>query len=137
MVINGARQVGKSTLAKAIAQERPNSRLAILDLPQNRVAAKADPVGFLRHDGLLVIDEVQRVPELWLALKASVDADPRPGRFLLTGSARLLGLRALPDQLPGRSETIELWPLSQGEISRSSDCFIDAAFGSEAELASQ
>ncbi len=137
VVINGARQVGKSTLAKVIAREHPGSRLAILDLPQNRVAATADPVGFLRHDGLLVIDEVQRVPELWLALKAAVDLDPRPGRFLLTGSARLLGLHALPDQLPGRSETIELWPLSQGEIARKSDGFIDAAFTHGPELLHQ
>ncbi len=67
-------------------------------------------------------------------MKAAVDADPRPGRFLLTGSARLLGLRALPDQLPGRSETIELWPLSQGEIAGTSDGFIDAAFTHGAEL---
>ncbi|WP_228566668.1 ATP-binding protein [Nocardia sp. SYP-A9097] len=70
----------------------------------------------------------QRVPDLWLAIKNSVDRDPRPGRFLLTGSARLLGLSTLPDALPGRSETIELFPLSQGEINGTPDGFIDAAF---------
>jgi predicted AAA+ superfamily ATPase len=63
-----------------------------------------------------MIDEIQRVPELLLAIKREVDRDARPGRFLLTGSARLLRLKDLPDALPGRAETIELWPLSQGEI---------------------
>jgi predicted AAA+ superfamily ATPase len=77
---------------------------------------------------LLMIDEIQRVPELLLAIKREVDRDPRPGRFLLTGSARLLGLRDLPDALPGRSETIELWPLSQGEIDSAADGFVDAVF---------
>ncbi len=61
----------------------------------------------------MVIDEIQRVPDLLLAIKEQVDADPRPGRYLLTGSARLLGLRGLPDTLPGRPETIELWPLAE------------------------
>src|SRR5262249_14866364 len=94
----------------------------------NRQSALADPVGFVSFHDLLVIDEIQRAPEMLLAIKVTVDADPRPGRFLLTGSARLLGLRALPDTLPGRMETIELWPFSQGEIDRTTDSFIDAAF---------
>ena len=94
---------------------------------------EADPSAFVRHDGLLMIDEIQRVPELLLAIKREVDRDPRPGRFLLTGSARLLGLRDLPDALPGRAETIELWPLSQGEIDSAADGFVDAVFRSEAE----
>jgi hypothetical protein len=75
-----------------------------------------DPAGFVSFDGLTVIDEIQRAPEVLLAIKATVDANPRPGRFLLTESSRLLGLRDLPDTLPGRMETIELWPFSQGEI---------------------
>ena len=76
----------------------------------------------------MVIDEIQRVPELLLAIKEQVDADPRPGRYLLTGSARVLGLRGLPDTLPGRTETIELWPLAQGEIDGTADRFVDAIF---------
>jgi hypothetical protein len=76
----------------------------------------------------MVIDEVQRAPELMLAIKVAVDADPRPGRYLLTGSSRLLGMRDLPDTLAGRIETIELWPFSQGEIDRTPDGFVDAAF---------
>ena len=93
-----------------------------------RQAAMSDPVGFVAYPDLMVIDEIQRVPDLLLAIKAEVDQDPRPGRFLLTGSARVLGLKGLPDTLPGRSETIELWPFSQGEIDGKPDGFVDAVF---------
>ena len=63
-----------------------------------------------------------------LAIKEQVDADPRAGRYLLSGSARVLALRGLPDTLPGRIETIELWPFSQGEIDGTADRFVDAIF---------
>jgi predicted AAA+ superfamily ATPase len=99
-----------------------------------RRAATADPSGFVDFPELMVIDEIQRVPELLLPIKVQVDAEPRPGRYLLTGSARVLGLRALPDTLPGRSETIELWPFSQGEIDDTADRFIDAAFAEGEDL---
>jgi len=102
--------------------------------PAGPQSALEDPVGFVSFDGLLVIDEIQRAPEPLLAIKVAVDADPRPGRFLLTGSARLLGLHDLPDTLPGRMETIELWPFSQGEIDRTTDGFVDAAFTLGPEL---
>jgi predicted AAA+ superfamily ATPase len=77
---------------------------------------------------LMVIDEIQRAPELLLAIKEQVDTDQRPGRYLLTGSARVLALRSLPDTLPGRIETIELWPFSQGEIDGTPDRFVHAVF---------
>jgi uncharacterized protein len=128
VVVNGARQVGKSTLAKLIVERSTGARELYLDDPAVRAAAESDPSAFVRHDGLLLIDEIQRVPELLLPIKREVDRDTRPGRFLLTGSARLLGLRDLPDALPGRSETIELWPLSQGEIDGAPDGFVDAVF---------
>lgn len=128
VVINGARQTGKSTLAELVLPRTRNGLARYLDDPSTRAAAESDPVRFVRHDGTMLIDEVQRVPDLWLAIKRTVDEDPRPGRFLLTGSARLLGLADLPDTLPGRSETIELWPLSQGEIDGAPDGFIDAVF---------
>lgn len=76
----------------------------------------------------MVIDEIQGIPGLLLAIKEEVDTHPVPGRFLLTGSARVMGLRGLLDALPGRMETIELWPLAQGEIDGEPDRFIDAAF---------
>ncbi|MGI8816722.1 MAG: ATP-binding protein [Pseudonocardia sp.] len=134
VVVNGARQVGKSTLAELVLRQTPNGVARFLDDPVTRAAAVEDPVRFVRHDGMLLIDEVQRVPELWLAIKDTVDRDPRPGRFLLTGSARLLALRSIPDALPGRSETVELWPLSQGEIDGAHDGFVDAAFSVGADL---
>jgi predicted AAA+ superfamily ATPase len=134
VVLNGARQVGKSTLAEAVLRKSPDGLARFLDDPLTRAAATSDPVRFVQHDGLMLIDEVQRVPDLWLAIKNVVDRDPRPGRFLLTGSARLLALRSLPDALAGRSETIELWPLSQGEIDGTSDGFVDAAFASGPDL---
>ncbi|HEX8343913.1 MAG TPA: ATP-binding protein [Actinoplanes sp.] len=134
VAINGARQVGKSTLARALATGERNPAVRFLDDPATLAAAQDDPVSFLEHDGLLVIDEIQLVPELFRTIKLTVDADPRPGRFLLTGSARILALRDLPDALPGRMETIELWPFSQGEIESKPDRFIDAAFRHGARL---
>ncbi|WP_188191537.1 ATP-binding protein [Nonomuraea sp. SYSU D8015] len=134
VVINGARQVGKSTLAERVLRQVPGGVARFLDEPVTRTAAQEDPVRFVHHDSLMLIDEVQRVPDLWLAIKYMVDRDPRPGRFLLTGSARLLALRSLPDALPGRSETIELWPLSQGEIEGHEDGFVDAVFALGADL---
>jgi predicted AAA+ superfamily ATPase len=89
---------------------------------------------FVRHDGLMVIDEVQRVPDLFLAIKHEVDIDPRPVRFLITGSARLVGRRDIYDLVPGRSERVELSPLSQGEIDQRPDSFIDAAFHDGVEV---
>jgi uncharacterized protein len=64
-------------------------------------AARGDPAGFVDHDELMVIDEIQLVPELLRAIKLTVDLDPRPGRFLLTGSSKVLALRSFPDALPG------------------------------------
>ena len=128
VTLNGARQAGKSTLARLAAQASPNAVIRLLDDPATLRAARDDPAGFVEHDGLMMIDEVQLAPELFRTIKVVVDTDPRPGRFLLTGSAQVLALRQLPDALPGRMEIIELWPFSQGEISRASDAFIDAAF---------
>ncbi len=128
VTLNGARQAGKSTLARIAAADRHNPLIRLLDDPATLRAAQDDPVSFVDHDGLHVIDEIQLAPELFKAIKATVDVDPRPGRFLLTGSARILALRDLPDALPGRMEIIELWPLSQGEIDDAPDGFIDAAF---------
>ncbi len=127
VLVNGARQVGKSTLVRHIASQSA-AEWRDLDRPRDREAALADPEGFVDTETPLIIDEIQRAPELLLSIKVAVDSDPRPGRFLLTGSSRLLGLRGLPDTLPGRMETIELWPFSQGEIDGTTDGFIDAVF---------
>ena len=127
VLVTGARQAGKSTLVQMIARNRV-AEWRNLDTAATRQAALADPAGFVDYPEPMVIDEIQRAPELLLAIKEQVDADPRPGRYLLTGSARVLGLRALPDVLPGRTETSELWPFSQGEIDGAADGFVDAIF---------
>ena len=126
VVIQGARQVGKSTLAGQVLAGRP-SRLVTLDDPGTLAAAEADPVTFVNQypNGCLGVDEVQRAPGLVLALKAAVDANRRPGRFLLTGSANLLRLPANHDSLAGRSESVELFGLSQGELAGRQEGFID------------
>jgi predicted AAA+ superfamily ATPase len=128
VALNGARQAGKSTLVRLAARASSNVLIRLLDDPATLRAARDDPAGFVDHDGLLVIDEIQLAPELFRSIKVAVDTDPRPGRFLLTGSAQVLALRQLPDALPGRMEIVELWPFSQGEIDRRPDAFIDAAF---------
>ncbi|MFI6453106.1 ATP-binding protein [Streptosporangium amethystogenes] len=126
-LVTGARQCGKSTLVRLLAKGRAGE-WRNLDTPAARQAAITDPAGFVAFPELMVIDEIQRAPELLLAIKEQVDADPRPGRYLLTG------LRALPDALPGRMETIELWPFSQGEIDGTADGFVDALFAERDDL---
>lgn len=128
VLINGARQAGKSTLTRVAAGGRPGTLVRLLDDASTLRAAQDDPAGFVEHNELMVIDEIQLAPELLRAIKVLVDTDPRPGRFLLTGSSRVLALRGLPDALPGRMEIIELWPFSQGEMNGGHDLFIDAAF---------
>lgn len=128
VLVNGARQTGKSTLTRLATARRPNTVVRLLDDPATLTAARADPTGFVEHDGLMVIDEIQLAPQLLSPIKVVVDLDPLPGRFLLTGSSRILALRTPPDALPGRMEVIELWPFSQGEIHGEPDRFIDVVF---------
>ena len=127
VLVNGARQSGKSTLVADLSRDIGGTWYS-LDRAATLEAARRDPTSFVRQANPMIIDEVQRVPELFLAMKELVDADTSPGRFLLTGSARILGLRNLPDALPGRMETIELWPLSQGEIDAQPEGLIEALF---------
>lgn len=124
VLVNGARQVGKSTLAQTFV---PEERYLTLDDATLLAAAQTDPAAFLgRHEKLIVIDEIQRVPELLLAIKASVDRNRRPGRFLLTGSTNVLFVPRVADALVGRMEIVTLWPLSQGEVIGRREHFLDA-----------
>lgn len=117
VAVLGARQVGKSTLVAQIASDEHPARLINLDDQPTVEAARADPVGFIADiDGPVAIDEIQRVPELLLAIKRRLDTDNTRGQFLLTGSANLLSLPTVSDALPGRVEYLTLWPLSQGEM---------------------
>jgi predicted AAA+ superfamily ATPase len=126
VLIVGPRQAGKSTLARQVA---PEARYVTLDDAAVLAAVSADPQGFVRGlEGPAVLDEVQRVPELFLALKAEVDRDRRPGRFLLTGSADVLLLPRVSESLAGRMEVLTLWPFSQGEVEGRVERFIDGVF---------
>jgi predicted AAA+ superfamily ATPase len=132
VVIQGARQVGKTTMVREVVEER-GGRLLTFDDDLTLTNAKADPIGFLSQnpDGLLAIDEIQRAPEMVLALKYVVDRDTRAGRFLVTGSADLLRLPAAQDSLAGRTERIELHGFSQGELSGHRESFIDRLFSGD------
>jgi len=132
VLLHGARQVGKSTLAREMD---PARRYITLDDAGAMSAASSDPAGFVGGlDGPVVIDEVQRVPELFRAIKAEVDRKRTPGRFLLTGSANAMLLPRVSESLAGRVEIITLWPLSQGEIEGRRESFIDAAFAKKMPL---
>ncbi|MFT4035065.1 MAG: ATP-binding protein [Patulibacter sp.] len=134
LVIEGARQVGKSTLSTALA--RPGAVVRTLDDQQMRAAAEADPAGFLDvGDRQLVIDEIQRLPALTLAVKAAIDADRRPGRFILTGSSSLLRVRGVADSLAGRAARLPLYGLSQGECRGLPDDFAGAVVDDGPSLA--
>jgi predicted AAA+ superfamily ATPase len=128
-MIAGPRQAGKSTLAQLSLGDRPSTVQLTLDDEPTLAAAREDPAGFVNREHTIFIDEIQRAPELLLAIKAAVDRSNRPGQFLLTGSANVLTLPKVADSLPGRMEILELWPFSQGEIEGQIDGFIDRAFG--------
>jgi hypothetical protein len=133
--LNGARQSGKSTLARSLVDRGLMAEYLTLDDPAALAAAQDDPGSFVAGRERLVIDEVQRVPDLFVALKATVDRDRRPGRFLLTGSANVLLLPGLAQTLAGRMEILPLWPFSQGELESRKEGFLDAAFkGTSAAL---
>ena len=123
VVIQGARQVGKSTLAGMLVADRPHAVVS-LDDPRERDAVAADPWAFVNQvkDGVLVIDEVQRQPDLLLTVKASIDRDRRPGRFILTGSSNILAAGG-GDSLAGRAVDLPLRPwmpnLTKRETGRS------------------
>lgn len=129
VAVLGARQVGKSTLVAQIASDEHPARLISLDDDATAEAARTDPTGFIADiSGPAAIDEIQRAPQLLLAIKRRLDADQTRGQFLLTGSANILSLPTVADALPGRVEYLTLWPLSQGEMRDTRERFIDGLF---------
>lgn len=130
VLLNGPRQAGKSTLAQRVASSEHPACYLTLDDATTLAAARHDPQGFVAgFEGRpVVIDEIQRAPELFLAIKTQVDRDRRPGRFLLTGSADVLLLPRLAESLAGRMEILTLWPFSQGEIEKIQEGFVDCVF---------
>lgn len=139
VVLHGPRQCGKSTLAR-IAAARHGHACLTLDDDNILRAAREDPVGFCANlPPKVVIDEIQRAPELFTSLKAIVDRDRRPGRFILTGSANVLLLPRLADSLAGRMEVLRLAPLAQIEIARATAGagFIDRLFAADFSVSSK
>jgi predicted AAA+ superfamily ATPase len=126
--IVGPRQSGKTTLMRRIVAERQMT-YTTLDDDTARRSAQEDPYGFVLALGRpAAIDEVQRVPELMLALKRFVDDDTRSGSFLVTGSANLQTLPRIADALPGRVDYLRLDPLAEAEITGVSGSVVDRLF---------
>jgi hypothetical protein len=135
VVVNGARQVGKSTLVTDLLDLPGRVEVMTLDHEPTLRAASIDPRSFVeRSVDTLVIDEAQLEPRLFRAVKAAVDADRRPGRFVLTGSARLLSIPEMADALVGRVEVVELWPFSEVELAGSRTSGLDIIEQSPGEL---
>lgn len=129
VLVNGARQTGKSTLIQDLDRE---ATYYTFDDPAVLSAVLADPFGFINGlKGAVCLDEVQRAPGVFLAIKAAVDRDRTPGRFLLTGSANVLLLPQIADSLAGRMEVLSLWSLAQSEIERQPLSMIDRLFNGQ------
>ncbi|MCE2493530.1 MAG: ATP-binding protein [Alphaproteobacteria bacterium] len=126
VLIVGPRRAGKTTLARKMAEE--GRTYITLDDRTVLDAALSDPNGFIRGLDRAIIDEIQRAPDLLLAIKRSVDEDYRPGRFLLTGSANVMTLPRVADSLAGRIETIRMLPLARAEIAGTAPTFLERLF---------
>jgi predicted AAA+ superfamily ATPase len=127
--VQGPRQAGKTTLVRSIASHGHRAQYLTLDDAAVLAAARHDADGFVA--GLpdrVILDEVQRVPDLFRAIKRSVDQRRDPGRFLLTGSAHATVVPQASESLVGRMEVLTLWPFSQGEIDGQPEGFVDACF---------
>lgn len=128
VLLTGARQTGKTTLARALADDRGAEYFTLDDATTLSLCA-ADPSGFIGNlSGDVVLDEIQRSPDLLSAIKLAVDQDRRPGRFLLTGSANVLTVPRVSESLAGRMEIIPLYPFSVGELMGISEGFAKRIF---------
>lgn len=131
VLLNGARQVGKTTMVMKLLKNKTYTYITFDD-EITYLAAKSNVSGFVGSlPKPVIIDEVQRIPEIFLAIKQDVDVHPEPGRFLITGSANPLLLPRLGDSLAGRMEVIDLMPLSMGELTGIKESFIDSIFNQQ------
>lgn len=129
VLLNGARQTGKTTLVKSLLEKEINGKYFTFDEASVLSAAKSDPLGFIEGlTGPVVLDEIQHALELLPAIKASVDRKRKPGRFLLTGSANIMLLPKVSESLAGRVEVVTLWPLSQSEMAGKDTSIVDQLF---------
>lgn len=134
VLVHGPRQCGKTTLARMVGGAR-GYRYLNFDDEVLRRGAESDPVGFVADlPERVVLDEVQRVPDLFLALKSAVDRRRQPGRFMLTGSSNVLLLPTLADSLAGRMQLLRLHPLTQGELAGQPSAFLQRLFEGEFEV---
>ncbi len=133
VLLHGPRQCGKTTLARLVGEARGYEYFTF-DEDVSRLAAEADPAGFVdRLPDRVILDEIQRVPTLFTAIKASVDRRRVAGRFLLTGSTNVLLVPALADSLAGRMEILRLFPLAQAELTGHDSGFLPALFSAAFE----
>jgi hypothetical protein len=129
VLVNGARQTGKSTLVQSAELAGQSRQYLTFDDPGILAAAQRDPNGFVAGLNMPVtLDEVQHVPEIFPVIKAAIDRKRQPGQFLLTGSANVMLLPKLSESLAGRMEVLTLWPFSQGEIHGVRETFVDTLF---------
>jgi hypothetical protein len=126
VLIVGPRRAGKTTLVRSM--EEADRAYITLDDQTVLEAARSDPAGFIRGLDRAIIDEIQRAPDLLLAIKKTVDEDYRPGRFLLTGSANVLTLPRIADSLAGRMETLQILPLARAEVEGRTPSFLERLF---------
>lgn len=128
VLVHGSRQCGKTTLAQTVGEELGYAYIS-LDDDNHLQSAKADPVGFVQSlPEHVILDEIQRAPELFTSIKASVDQNRQPGRFIMTGSANILLLPKLADSLAGRMEVLRLRPLARCEIAGKKPTFLQRLF---------
>ena len=128
VLLNGARQTGKTTLLKELAASTGASYFT-LDDAGTHAAASLDPQGFICNiRGRVAIDEVQKAPGLFPAIKLAVDNDRAPGRFLLTGSSNVLTLPKISESLAGRMQIVRLFPFAQAELKESGRNIVDLLF---------
>lgn len=134
ILLHGPRQCGKTTLTQSFGNPRGYAYFSFDD-DVTLSAARTDPVGFAGElPDRVILDEVQRVPELFTALKAAVDRDRRAGRFILTGSSNVLLIPRLADSLAGRLEILRLHPLAQCELAGQRPRFLDSLFAGDFKL---
>jgi uncharacterized protein len=121
---------------RAVAETEHGAHYVTLDDRATLELAREDPTALVMSHERLAIDEIQRAPDLLLAIKQIVDLDPVPGRFLITGSANVMTHPRIADALPGRVDYLTLWPLSQSELAERQPTFLEKAFSQEEATAS-